>query len=425
MLRTAGLIELNKLRILLSNVDRMRIFRLFSWSLLRSWIAYGALPLVAIITAPILARALGPVGRGQLAGMLQPLTLASAIASLGVPAAVTYFVGRGYSTMWVVKRAIVMVSITTLVVGVALFFYSPHVAGSLNLSHLALLGVWAAFIPSAFIAVQRSKIQGLRNYLPIDQERLISSALRVGMIVSLWTLEVKSVFLYAAAYMISGLLASTILYLGDKGEHRASTAKPEENWSIERYAVFASFGTIAMAMSARLDQAILPSIVRPAELGYFSVAVAIAEVANIITMVIARNLMAEVSSGVAGERALRLILVGGAAHLLLDICLIIALPWALPAVFGEEFRHSTHLVFILLISNFLAYWASCGSTYLSARGQPGKSSFGPAAGALATALSFAFFWASMSSTKAAWISVLSQSITLLTLVPLCWLATKR
>ena len=48
--------------------------------------------LVALITGPILAHALGVFGRGQVAAGQAPLVLASTIASFGIPEAVTFAV---------------------------------------------------------------------------------------------------------------------------------------------------------------------------------------------------------------------------------------------------------------------------------------------------------------------------------------------
>ena len=61
----------------------------------RSVPAYAVGPAVALITAPILARALGDSGRGTLASLLQPLTIVDAAIGGGLPLAAAYYVSRG------------------------------------------------------------------------------------------------------------------------------------------------------------------------------------------------------------------------------------------------------------------------------------------------------------------------------------------
>src|SRR4051794_38111209 len=51
-------------------------------------------PAAGVLTSPILARALGVAGRGELAVVLAPATLALAVATLGLPDALTYYVAK-------------------------------------------------------------------------------------------------------------------------------------------------------------------------------------------------------------------------------------------------------------------------------------------------------------------------------------------
>ena len=53
-----------------------------------------AVPLTSFFSAPILAHALGVVGRGEVAGATAPLFLLATAGALGLPEAVTYFAAR-------------------------------------------------------------------------------------------------------------------------------------------------------------------------------------------------------------------------------------------------------------------------------------------------------------------------------------------
>src|ERR1700712_393600 len=62
-------------------------------------------PLVALATAPMLARSLGVNGRGQFAAATVPLMLVTAIATLGMPEATVYLVARLRRDAWRTFRA--------------------------------------------------------------------------------------------------------------------------------------------------------------------------------------------------------------------------------------------------------------------------------------------------------------------------------
>lgn len=387
--------------------------------LMRSLIAYGAMPAAGIITAPILAHALGATGRGQLAGILQPMTLAASLAALGVPSAVTYFIGRQQSAEKVIGLAVKIALVMTFFVGVALFFYSGKIAEQLNTNRVLMLIVWTAFLPSALIAIRRGHIQGLRRYGALDLERMLGSGFRVGAIVLLWLIGVKSVIAFAAVYMIAGLCASAVLKLPS----RTDTAQSGDGVAFSgksflSYAMLSAFGTITAAMSARLDQAIMPAIVTANDLGYYSVAVTVAEVPAIITTVLTRNVLAEVAGGIGAKDVIRSILLGGLAQTALTVAILAALPTLVPLAFGQDFAPAVELIRILLLGTFISYWANVVATYLGGLGMPGYNSLGQAAAAFTTILLFWVYWHSMDAITAAWVSVWSQGAALVMAIAL-------
>jgi O-antigen/teichoic acid export membrane protein len=387
----------------------MRIDIKNSVQLARSWLAYAALPAAGIITAPILAHALGPDGRGQLAGVLQPMTLAGAVGALGVPSAVTYYIGQGADTKRVLRFGVATVVGMTVLVCFGLILYSGQISRQLNISRLVILLVWTAFIPSAIISIRRSHLQGMRKYSRLDLERLLGALFRVGAMLILWLTGVRSVAIFATAYMLAGLGASCCLKL--PRELYAENPVPRASLSgvaFMRYSLLASFGTIAAAMSARLDQALMPAVVSAAELGYYSIAVSVAEISTIITTVVSRNTLADVSNGVGTDAILKPVLIGAGAQILLIISIVITLPYVVPLVFGSEFEPAINLIKILLLGAFLSYWANIAATVLSGMGRPEFGSAGQAVAALVTAVLFWVSWYHIDGPLAAWISVFSQ-----------------
>src|SRR3954465_10355366 len=89
------------------------------------------IPATALITGPILARALGPEGRGIFAAVTTPLLLASLLGTLGLQDALTQFLARrGLTPVSGLRHAAAALLPCTLVstaglVGLAFWLFAP------------------------------------------------------------------------------------------------------------------------------------------------------------------------------------------------------------------------------------------------------------------------------------------------------------
>lgn len=380
--------------------------------LARSWLAYAALPMAGLITAPILARALGPDGRGHLAAALQPLTVASAIAAFGLPTAVTYFIGRGYSRRQVLRTTGVLAVVSTLIVGTVLAAYAPAVQNATAFPLVALLAVWTSFIPSAFIAMRRAEHQASRQYFAIDIERVLAALFRVGLIAGLYATAVDSAIVYTVAYQIAGLSASLVLILPSRNKVHPDKEGAVGYLLVGRYAALASVGTVAVALNSRLDQAILPAAMSARQLGLYSVAVTVAEVPSIIAAVSVRNLLAESSHRGTAAVVRKMFIQGLGATTIVCIALACFVPVLVPLFFGRAFEEAVPAVQILLGSTIIAYCVETSSAIIAGAGTPGRAAIGPAIGAIVTVVFIATLWAIQSAIVASLISLGSQVVAL-------------
>lgn len=382
------------------------------WTTLRSWAAYAALPLVGLVTAPVLARALGPEGRGQLAAVLQPLSVADAFAAIGVPAAMTFFVARGIHPSRLRGPSLLLLTLSSVIVAAALAAYSSEISKASGLPQHLLLLLWASTIIGAYISSRRGAWQGFRRYGLLDGERVSAASTRLVLIVGLFTLGVTTMFPYAVAYVLSGLLAAGLLFrqLPNMDVAESRRRNKFSGPVFARYAVLASLGAISMTLNNRLDQAALPAAVSAHDLGLYSVAVTVAEVPVIIATVMNRNLLAEAGANAAKKVLLRTTLTGivGVSICCLGIALVA--PWLVPLAFGPAFEGSVGLIWLLLGGTVLGTCASALSVIITGRGRPGIGSIGPGISALATAGLLLVFWQEMTVVRAAQIAILAQCL---------------
>ncbi|EMY36120.1 integral membrane protein [Arthrobacter crystallopoietes BAB-32] len=379
--------------------------------MLRGWLAYGSVPIVGLITAPILARALGPEGRGQLAAMLQPLTVADAFAALGVPAAITFYIARGHSVNDIARVRNVMVLSSLAVVGTVLWFYSAAIAAMTNIDRFLILLLWTSIILGTVISNRRATWQGQRIYGPLDAERFSSAIIRLALIVLVAVFGIRSAYPYALAYVGAGLLAgiclSQLFVRLNESTMRTERVRPS---AFVKYSVLASLGTISATLNNRLDQAILPAAVSASELGQYSVAVTVAEVPFILMIVMNRNLLAESSGGQERSVLTRTAILGFAGIGLTSLTLAIMSPWAIPLAFGDSFGPAVPVTQILLLATCFGAVFSCIGVVLSGRGHPGLGALGAVSATVMTVLLLFLAWPALDIHLAAWIAVGSQCV---------------
>ncbi|HEY6796560.1 MAG TPA: oligosaccharide flippase family protein [Kineosporiaceae bacterium] len=383
---------------------------------LRSLAAYGVAPTVGIVTAPFLARALRPEGRGELAGVMQPITLAGALAGLGVPAAVAFYTGRGYSQRSVLRIGYLATLPSAVTVYLGLCAYAPVVAARLGVPVPVLLASWAIVVLSALVQVKRASWQGLGRFGRLDLERTGYALARLVGVVGPALAGVTAATGYVAAYLASFGLGAALLWCGGPGRCGpapvADAGREPTRREVRRYSWLAAIGTISLSAGNRLDQLLLPAATSSRQLGFYAVAVTVAEVPLIAATVAARNLMHAASTGRRGGdlvRSASVVLAAGAGGCLGTAVLA---PSAVPFVFGPAFAPSVRSVQILLLGSGLTIGVLSCTAVVSGRGRPGLGSLINVAGLAVTVVGFAVLWGRMDSELASAVSAASQAAAL-------------
>lgn len=391
------------------------VLRNLPWRTFRSWLSYGAVPLVGLATAPMLARALGPDGRGQLAGALQPLSVADAIAAIGVPAAVTYFFARGVPIRQIRTPALSLLLGSSVAVFLGLIAFSSVVSDTLGVERWILILLWSSVIPGAYLAYRRALFQGAQRYGVLDTDRSAGAALRLAAISGLFLAGVTNAVPYMFTYILVGLTVSAIV-LSKRTPSQPKVLEVSSvggSTAIVRFALLSSASTIAVALNNRLDQAVLPAVLSPSELGFYSVAVTVAEVPLIISIVLARNLLAEQSAQTRPGVARRTIVVGMSGVGIAACALALLAPLVVPIAFGDAFEPAVRITQILLMGTVVSAAATTLSVYVTALGRAGLGSVGPSVGAATSVAGLTIWWTVMTPDIAAWITVASQTTALL------------
>lgn len=382
------------------------------WGKFRSVAAYGAGPALGLLSGPILARALDPEGRGQFAAIMQPITVAGAIAALGIPSAVTFYVAKGrMSPKEAQNRALLAAIPSTLLVLGGMLVYALEVARRQAIPLWALLLAWSLIAASVLIQIRRGVFNGTGDWRRLDRERLSFAVLRFAVVSALALAGITSALHFAAGALGAFLLAALLLWLPPA---RSGLAPPPRVRAREftQYSLAASVGTITVVSNNRLDQILLPLQTTNVELGLYAIAVTVAEVPMIFATLAARNAIREAGRGESLKSILKdvglYLTAGTAAALVLGL----GAPWYVELVFGISFGSSVASVQILTLGTVCAIGSVTISSILSGRGRPGVASIIPMVGLIVTITFFTIFWGQLGATEASAVAATSQAAAL-------------
>ena len=319
-------------------------------------LAVLALSLVASI---LLARYLGPTGRGEVAAAMLWSALLVSLGSLGMLEAILYFTaqpdhstralfGSGLAICLVQSALLIPVGYVTM--PLLLASQTPEVV---DISRLFLL-----VIPiSLFTQYNRSILQGR---MKIGSFNLIQVFMPAGYLlttVALYALDrltVRAVILWQL-YLN---LAVMVLSLGLLFAHRIPVGLDIHPPLIRRmlkYGLQVHIGTVFGNANLRLDQVLMAAWVSPTQLGLYVVAVSAASVSGVLARavgVVATPAIARVAD--AQERVSLMQSVFRnywLAGLVLKLGFALVLPWGVPLIYGAEYREAVLVAEVLLLAS--------------------------------------------------------------------------
>jgi O-antigen/teichoic acid export membrane protein len=136
-----------------------------------------------------------------------------------------------------------------------------------------------------------------------------------------------------------------------------------------RFGVKSWLTSISGTANVRIDQVLMAGLVSSRELGLYAVAVSIASLTSGLIMAVSYALYPRVARG-DGDLTTRSCRVTIAIVLASGLALASSATWAIPFVFGEEFRGAVTMVLILLISSVPLSAAAILASGLTAAGDP-------------------------------------------------------
>lgn len=341
-------------------------------------------PLVALISAPILAQSLGVSSRGEVAAATAPLLLAVNALTLGLPEAITYFTAsRKSHPRGIITRGTLYLIILGLVGTLLLWLLAPVLAPEESQTRQAMSLAALALAPSLVLGGVRAYAAGLGHWSLISSERFLSAVLRLIAfltLVALDSLTVLSASITIAASSFVGL--AVYLWLLRKRPQVASNEFVPQEARLLSYGMRVWIGALTGILLSRLDQVLMIPLSTTYQIGLYAVAVSISEVTLIFNSAVRDVLFSAESVESNDARLTRASRVSTMLTLVGAVCVGVSSIWLVPILFGHDFAESVVVIEILLLGVLLGNPGSVAGAGLSARGRPGLRS---------SALSIAFF----------------------------------
>jgi O-antigen/teichoic acid export membrane protein len=345
-------------------------------SVLQTYAANVGAAVFSLVNVLIVARALGPVGRGDVAFLTAIAWLTSNVAALGVQEANVNLAGaeprlrRALATNSVILSALFgAASSGALIVLIALF---PGVAGESDSSLR-----WLVFAALPMLVLQiylRFLVQADYGFALANAAYFIPAVLNVVANAALAALDIISVGTAVATWVV-GQLIGTLMLAWYVARRSAGFGRPQLHLARRTlgFGLKSHAGRVMLLGNYRLDQWLLGGIAGSRELGLYSVAVAWAEALWYLPTALAAvqrpDLVRATLRDAARQTATAFRAVVLVTALMVAVA-IVAAPVLCVTVFGEGFRGSIDDLRILSLGALgIVALKQLGSA-LTAQGRP-------------------------------------------------------
>ena len=310
--------------------------------------------MLSLVAGIILARTLGPGGRGQYALALLGPSLIVLVANLGVSNALTYHLARRTFQVdqligQVIPLALILGGIATAVfiVVIALFGRGLLPGVPLNLVFIA-----AASVPLAlFFYFSLSFSQGLEKFAAFNSLYMVNAAALVVFLVPLFVLR-GNVTVAVAAWSLSWIPTAGLglLFLARWGRLNFGL-DPAVSRTLLRFGIVGYASFLTTFLNFRLDTFLVNLFANASQVGFYAVAVSLAETIWYISTSATTVLTPRVAAGESTESDATTGLVSRAVvgmSLIAAIVLALVAPLLVQVLFGTAFQPSVVAVWLLL-----------------------------------------------------------------------------
>ena len=335
---------------------------------------------IGIATSIIIARVLGPKGKGIYALIILIPTIILKLGSLGIEAANVYFTGSKKYEIKDIASNSLMNSIFLGLILIIIFYILLHFSFSqkfINLNQINSIYLWLTILTvpfSLFISFTKNILLGKRDIIDFNKVNIFQTSAMLVLITVFLLILNQSTFGAIISYILSIIVTFFYIFLLIK---RITAIKLSYRFDLLkesiRYGLKAYFGNLAQFLNYRLDMFLVAIFLGPAAVGYYSISVGIAEKLWMLPGSIATVLFPKISS-IKNKEANR-ITPKIARHtffimIIISLMLLTLVKPLIEILFGSAFLPSVMPLLILLPGIIALGGAKTLTADLAGRGKP-------------------------------------------------------
>jgi O-antigen/teichoic acid export membrane protein len=348
-------------------------------SVLGTLAASGGLQLIVIISGVLVARSLGPEDRGYLALLIVIGTVCAIAGTLGLPAAMTYYIAREPSQARRIASSLAWVGIVQLA---AVFVVQAAALAAVfhsDPSRVKLAAAMSLLLPPGILALSfgLAILQGQRHFTAYNVLRIAPSIAYVVGVVVIYVLGHTGLVLFMALWAGVNLLGGIVVLafaaraLPKREEADAAPSRRHMLW----FGLKAFLGSLSPVDVVRLDQALVGLFLTPVALGLYVVAQALANLPRVLATSIGAvaypHVAAERDRASARRSMWRFFLLALALSALVVGALVLMANEIITLAFGEEFTEATAIAQILLLASLFMAGRRVLTDGINGLGHPG------------------------------------------------------
>lgn len=329
--------------------------------------------MLALVSAPIVARAIGADGRGETAAAIAAFNLVPILLAVGVPAEVRRLTAVGMGAAAIHRSRVIIYSIG--------FIPSAFFAWVLNVTIFSAFETEARYV--AFIGIllapllmgwqcEIAYLVACGRYRVLAMMIATQPTVYLATVLALWLASLASPATVMMANLLGVVSSCAIGFAIVRG---SAKAPPIAAGALLRGGVRFAGAAIAESASNRLDQIIALPVLGAQAAGIYSVAATIASVPLAVGQAAAAVYYTPVARSEGAERfflkrdGLRL---GWIVSVASCVGVAVIAPPLIPIAFGPEFADSSTVLLLSLVGSVAMVVAYVGSSLLGAEGKGGS-----------------------------------------------------
>jgi len=332
-----------------------------------------AVVVLGALSTIVIARTLGPAGRGAVAVAFSIMTLLVQFGSLGLQSANPYFVARNPRSIATVVLNTVLgcagIGLVLAALALAAKLWFPASLRGLDWLDVAVVAIGVPallamhLLQSVFLAEGRMRVYN-------GVELAGSLAVFIGLLVGLTVLHIG--VLGAIMVMVGANWAMTLAFLALQRSNLSRADRPDRILLARmlRYGFRIYLTTLMAYTVGRVNLIVVDSYLGPSQAGLYSVGVSLAEAMCLFPTVVAINLFPRIARGASFEHSA---MVFRALWVLFGLLCLITVPLASPGItllYGSSFTAAAQIYYWMLPGIFCYGMLNVLAYHFAGRGFP-------------------------------------------------------